>query len=80
MYLSVDIPNHLNYSAAVYLDGVRQKHVVWVDDEKGEICRGVLNEKGDLSIEEGDIKTEIVTGNVRIIDLLKVDLAQVYLK
>lgn len=46
MKLDIDVPNVLNNSAMVFLDGVEQQYVTVADEEGGYIKRYVTNEKG----------------------------------
>ena len=50
----------------VYLDGVEVKNVYTADDEKGEVISGVLDERGYLATENGEVKRQTLYGSVRI--------------
>ncbi|KEY44935.1 hypothetical protein [Citrobacter amalonaticus] len=55
----------------VYLDGVEVKHVYTADDEKGEVISAVLDERGYLATENGEVKRQTLYGTVRIERLLE---------
>ncbi|EAO2313189.1 hypothetical protein AL922_17495 [Salmonella enterica subsp. enterica serovar Senftenberg] len=51
---------------AVYLDGVEVKHVFTADDEKGEVIAAVLNDRGYMTAENGELKRQSLYGKVTI--------------
>lgn len=55
-------------SPAVYLDGVVQKHCFVADEERGEIVRAKVSEKGRIVADHGtgEVLTEAVFGEVKI--------------
>ena len=48
----------------VYLDGVEIKHVFTADDEKGEVISAVFDERGYVTVENGDFKQQPFHGTV----------------
>ncbi|ENF6040746.1 hypothetical protein ABRV10_002759 [Citrobacter amalonaticus] len=50
----------------VYLDGVEVKHVYTADDEKGEVISAVLDERGYVVTENGEVKRQTLFGKVII--------------
>lgn len=50
----------------VYLDGVEVKHVFTADDEKGEVIAAVLDERGYMVAENGEVKRQTLYGAVII--------------
>lgn len=50
----------------VYLDGEEVKSCFTADDEKGEVIAAVLDEKGHMISEYGEIKRQTLYGTVRI--------------
>lgn len=50
----------------VYLDGVEVKHVFTADDEKGEVIAAVLDERGYVVAENGEVKRQTLYGAVII--------------
>ena len=50
----------------VYLNGAEVKHVVSVDDDKGEVIAAVLDSRGYLTAENGEVKRQTLLGQVRI--------------
>ena len=50
----------------VYLDGVEVKHVYTADDEKGEVISAVLDERGSVATENGEVKRQTLYGSVII--------------
>lgn len=50
----------------VYLDGVEVKHVYTADDEKGEVISAVLDERGYMATENGEVKRQTLFGKVII--------------
>ncbi|EAZ0187117.1 hypothetical protein BFX96_04680 [Salmonella enterica] len=50
----------------VYLDGVEVKHVFTADDEKGEVIAAVLNDRGYMTAENGELKRQSLYGKVTI--------------
>lgn len=55
----------------VCLDGVEVKHVYTADDEKGEVISAVLDERGYVATENGEVKRQTLYGTVRIELLLE---------
>ena len=51
---------------AVYLDGVEVKHVFTADDEKGEVIAAVPDERGYMTVENGEVKRQTLYGKVTI--------------
>ncbi|MEC5643508.1 hypothetical protein [Citrobacter koseri] len=51
---------------AVFLDGVEVKHVYTADDEKGEVISAVLDERGYVVVENGEVKRQMLYGKVTI--------------
>ncbi|EBX2401341.1 TPA: hypothetical protein JD893_25065 [Citrobacter freundii] len=51
---------------AVFLDGIEVKHVFTADDEKGEVIAAVLDERGYMVAENGEVKRHTLYGSVRI--------------
>ncbi len=58
---------NLDYSAAVYLDGVLQRRVETADEEAGYVCRYATDPTGVLIVEGDTLVTEEVFGEVRIV-------------
>ncbi|EPB9485477.1 hypothetical protein ACRRHL_003062 [Citrobacter farmeri] len=56
---------------AVFLNGAEVKHVYTADDEKGEVISAVLDERGSVATEHGEVKRQTLYGSVRIERLLK---------
>ncbi|HBH9402255.1 TPA: hypothetical protein KYC69_002840 [Escherichia coli] len=50
----------------VYLNGVEVKHVFSADDDKGEVIAAVLDRRGYLTAENGEVKRQTLLGQVRI--------------
>ncbi|MCU3632744.1 hypothetical protein N8V24_04445 [Enterobacter hormaechei subsp. steigerwaltii] len=50
----------------VYIDGVEVKHVFTADDEKGEVIAGVLDDRGYMTAENGEVKRQSLYGKVTI--------------
>nr|DAZ37034.1 MAG TPA: hypothetical protein [Caudoviricetes sp.] len=50
----------------VYLDGVEVKHVYTADDEKDEVISAVLDERGYVATENGEVKRQTLFGKVII--------------
>ncbi|AUO64101.1 hypothetical protein WM46_04650 [Citrobacter freundii complex sp. CFNIH2] len=50
----------------VYLDGVEVKRVYTADDEKGEVISAVLDERGYVATENGEVKRQTLFGKVII--------------
>ncbi|EOG9330058.1 hypothetical protein ACLLB4_005240 [Klebsiella pneumoniae] len=50
----------------VYLNGVEVKHVFSADDDKGEVISAVLDSRGYLTAEDGEVKRQTLLGQVRI--------------
>ncbi|WP_258962002.1 hypothetical protein, partial [Klebsiella pneumoniae] len=50
----------------VYLDSVEVKHVFSADSDKGEVIAAVLDSRGYLTAENGEVKRETLFGHVRI--------------
>lgn len=50
----------------VYLDGNEVKHVFSADDDKGEVIAAVLDSRGHITAENGEVKRETLFGHVRI--------------
>ncbi|HHT8234815.1 hypothetical protein [Enterobacter hormaechei] len=50
----------------VYIDGVEVKHVFTADDEKGEVIAAVLDDRGYVTAENGEVKRQSLYGNVTI--------------
>ncbi|WP_284962310.1 hypothetical protein [Citrobacter portucalensis] len=50
----------------VYLDGVEIKHVFTADDEKGEVISAVFDERGYVTVENGEVKQQTLHGKVCI--------------
>ncbi|WP_410700172.1 hypothetical protein [Citrobacter farmeri] len=51
---------------AVFLNGAEVKHVYSADDEKGEVISAVLDERGYVATENGEVKRQTLYGSVRI--------------
>ncbi|ELW9329475.1 hypothetical protein SIO49_002468 [Citrobacter freundii] len=51
---------------AVFLNGAEVKHVYSADDEKGEVISAVLDERGYVATENGEVKRQTLYGAVRI--------------
>ncbi|MBJ9265206.1 hypothetical protein [Citrobacter braakii] len=51
---------------AVFLDGIKVKHVFTADDEKGEVIAAVLDERGYAVAENGEVKRHTLYGKVTI--------------
>ncbi|MDT7414374.1 hypothetical protein RQL30_26395 [Citrobacter freundii] len=56
---------------AVFLDGIEVKHVFTADDEKGEVIAAVPDERGFMTVENGEVKRQVLYGSVRIEHLPK---------
>lgn len=56
---------------AVFLNGAEVKHVYSADDEKGEVISAVLDERGYVATENGEVKRQTLYGTVRIERLLE---------
>ncbi len=52
----------------VTLNGNRVDYCLMADEENGLICRYVLDKDGNPVVEGEELRTETVTGEVRIID------------
>lgn len=50
----------------VYIDGVEVKHVFTADDEKGEVIAAVLDNRGYMTAENGEVKRQSFYGRVII--------------
>lgn len=50
----------------VYVDGVEVKHVFTADDEKGEVIAAVLDDRGYMTAENGEVKRQSLYGKVTI--------------
>ncbi|HED2507898.1 TPA: hypothetical protein R4Y84_003115 [Klebsiella michiganensis] len=50
----------------VYLNGVEVKHAYSADDDKGEVIAAVLDSRGHLTAENGEVKRQTLYGTVRI--------------
>lgn len=50
----------------VYLDGVEVKHVFSANSDKGEVIAAVLDSRGYLTAENGEVKRQTLFGQVRI--------------
>ncbi|SXF15109.1 hypothetical protein WCU47_07030 [Klebsiella quasipneumoniae] len=50
----------------VYLNGVEVKHVFSADDDKGEVIAAVLDSRGYPTVENGEVKRQTLSGQVRI--------------
>ncbi|CZV42642.1 hypothetical protein [Enterobacter hormaechei] len=50
----------------VYIDGVEVKHVFTADDEKGEVIAAVLDDRGYMTAENGEVKRQTLYGKVTI--------------
>ncbi|WP_320703570.1 hypothetical protein [Enterobacter asburiae] len=50
----------------VYIDGVEVKHVFTADDEKGEVIAAVLDDRGYMTAENGEVKRQTFYGRVII--------------
>ncbi len=50
----------------VYLNGEEVKHVFTADDEKGEVISAVLDERGYMTVENGNVKQQTLYGKVTI--------------
>jgi hypothetical protein len=66
--------------AIITLDGVKVDYCIVADDEAGYVERFVSDENGNVIAEGDEMKTERLTGKVRIIDPEALPLAEVYLK
>lgn len=51
---------------AVFLDGIEVKHVFTADDEKGEVIAAVPDDRGFMTVENGEVKRQVLYGSVRI--------------
>ncbi|GJK86871.1 TPA: hypothetical protein R4X42_000041 [Citrobacter farmeri] len=56
---------------AVFLNGAEVKHVYTADDEKGEVISAVLDERGYVATDKGEVKRQTLYGTVRIERLLE---------
>ncbi|ELF4773450.1 hypothetical protein ACKQC9_23680 [Klebsiella michiganensis] len=54
-----------------YLDGNEVKHVFSADDDKGEVIAAVLDSRGHITAENGEVKRQTLYGFVRIEHLPK---------
>ncbi|HHT0120194.1 TPA: hypothetical protein ACTW89_003190 [Raoultella ornithinolytica] len=52
---------------AVYLNGVEVKHALSADDDKGEVIAAMLDNRGYLTAEKGEVKRQLLLGQVRIV-------------
>ncbi|HDU2896284.1 hypothetical protein [Klebsiella aerogenes] len=59
------VPGHERVT--VYLDGNEVKHVFSADDDKGEVIAAVLDRRGYLIAENGEVKRQTLFGQVRIV-------------
>lgn len=50
----------------VYLDGVEVKHVFTADDEKGGVIAAVLNDRGYMTAENGEVNRQLLYGKATI--------------
>ncbi|MCK7098667.1 hypothetical protein L8P93_14055 [Enterobacter kobei] len=50
----------------VFLNGEEVKHVFTADDEKGEVISAVLDERGYMTVENGNVKQQTLYGKVTI--------------
>lgn len=50
----------------VFLDGAEVKCVFTADDEKGEVIAAVLDERGHMTAENGEVKRKALYGKVTI--------------
>lgn len=50
----------------VLVDGKEIKHVFTADDEKGEVIAAVLDERGYMTTENGEVRRHTLYGSVRI--------------
>lgn len=50
----------------VYIDGVEVKRVFTADDEKGEVIAAVLDDRGYMTAENGEVKRQSFYGRVII--------------
>ncbi|MFN4623579.1 hypothetical protein [Klebsiella pasteurii] len=55
----------------VHLDGIEVKYVFSADDDKGEVIAAVLDSRGHINAENGEVKRQTLYGTVRIERLLK---------
>ncbi|MDM2932001.1 hypothetical protein [Citrobacter sp. Cu233] len=51
---------------AVFLNGAEVKHVYSADDDKGEVISAVLDERGYVATENGELKRQTLFGKVII--------------
>lgn len=56
---------------AVFLNGAEVKHVYSADDEEGKVISAVLDERGYVATENGEVKRQTLYGTVRIERLLE---------
>lgn len=50
----------------VHLDGIEVKYVFSADDDKGEVIAAVLDSRGHIIAENGEVKRQTLYGTVRI--------------
>ncbi|HDT0534397.1 TPA: hypothetical protein ACRR1E_003130 [Klebsiella quasipneumoniae] len=53
-------------SITVYLNGIEVKHAFSADDDKGEVIAAVLDSRGYLTAENGEVKHQTLFGQVWI--------------
>lgn len=51
----------------VYLNGIKVKHAFSADDDKGEVIAAVLDSRGYLTAENGEVKRQTLFGQIRIV-------------
>lgn len=66
MRLDIDVPNPLNKTAKVFLDGVEQTECLIADEEEGYIKRFKRDKSGRPFVEVDDLATEVIHGKVEI--------------
>jgi hypothetical protein len=50
----------------IYLDGLKQDHVIMADDERGEVLRFKTDDAGHVMRDGDDAARELLTGKVTI--------------
>lgn len=51
----------------VYLNGIKVKHAFSADDDKGEVIAAVLDSRGYLTAENGEVKRQTLFSQIRIV-------------
>lgn len=50
----------------VYLNGIEVKHAFSADDDKGEVIAAVFDNRAHVTVENSEVKRQILYGAVRI--------------